>query len=80
MFVECVAGLTGQGFAVLVAAHDLSLVARYCDRLVVMVDARLVDDGPSAAPIENGTLERAYGVQFMNAEDPAPNLVPWHPL
>jgi len=69
-----------SGAAVLVAAHDLSLVARYCDRLAVMVDARLVDEDSPSELIKSGALERAYGVEFMTAEGPAPMLVPWQIL
>ncbi|SHG98640.1 ABC transporter ATP-binding protein [Marivita hallyeonensis] len=38
--------LAGEGRAVLTSLHDLSLAARYCTRLIVMHQGRVVADGP----------------------------------
>jgi len=44
-----------EGCAVLTVIHDLSLAARYCDRLIWMKDGRIVGDG---SPADTVTKER----------------------
>lgn len=57
--------LTGTGQTVLVALHDLSLAARYCDRLLLLHDGRLVASGTPAAVL---TAERLAEVFEVDAE------------
>lgn len=78
--MEILRRLADGGVAVLIASHDLTMAARYCDRLLAMVDARIIEQGPPAALIESGALERVYGVQWLKAEGPPTMLVPWQPL
>ena len=40
--------LAADGHAVVVATHDVELVAQLADRVVVMADGELVEDGPTA--------------------------------
>ena len=42
-----------QDTALLLISHDLSLVAEYCDRVAVMYQGRLVEEGPSTAVLGN---------------------------
>lgn len=53
----------GGGSAV-VALHDLSLACRFCDRLWVIDQGRLVADGTPQAVIASGLLESVYRVRF----------------
>ncbi|MEV5376745.1 ABC transporter ATP-binding protein [Streptomyces nondiastaticus] len=57
--------LTGTGQTVLVALHDLSLAARYCDRLLLLHHGRLVASGTPAAVL---TAERLAEVFEVDAE------------
>src|SRR5207244_2654242 len=41
-----------QGMAMVYVSHDLAVVARMADRIVVMYAGRVVEDGPAAAVIE----------------------------
>ncbi|MGW5847923.1 ABC transporter ATP-binding protein [Streptomyces sp. NPDC055254] len=47
---------------VLVALHDLSLAARYCDRLLLMHQGRLVASGTPAAVLTPGRLAAVFEV------------------
>ncbi|MFE0704180.1 ABC transporter ATP-binding protein [Streptomyces sp. NPDC058872] len=57
--------LSGTEQTVLVSLHDLSLAARYCDRLLLLHHGRLVASGPPAAVL---TAERLAGVFEVDAE------------
>lgn len=57
--------LTGTEQTVLVALHDLSLAARYCDRLLLLHHGRLIASGTPAAVL---TAERLAEVFEVDAE------------
>jgi ABC-type cobalamin/Fe3+-siderophores transport system ATPase subunit len=50
---------------VIVVMHDLELAARYCHRLVLLADGRIVQDALSADVIRPGALDRTFGVRFQ---------------
>ena len=53
--------LVAEGVGVLVAMHDLTLAAAYCDRLVLLADGRVVAAGTPAEVITTETVTRVYG-------------------
>ncbi|UAB77832.1 ABC transporter ATP-binding protein [Erythrobacter sp. SCSIO 43205] len=53
-----------RGQAVLCVIHDLSLAARYCDRLIWMKEGRIVADG---SPVDTLTAERLRDVFGITA-------------
>ena len=57
--------LAGKGRSVLVSLHDLSLAARWCDRLVLMKDGRIAAQGTPGEVMTAATLRDVYGI---NAE------------
>ena len=57
--------LAGRGRTVLVSLHDLSLAARWCDRLVLMKDGRVAAEGIPAQVMTETMLRDVYGI---NAE------------
>lgn len=57
--------LAGTEQTVLVALHDLSLAARYCDRLLILHHGRLIASGPPSAVL---TAERLAEVFEVDAE------------
>lgn len=57
--------LAGRGRTVLVSLHDLSLAARWCDRLVVMKEATVAATGSPDEVMTQHLLRDVYGI---NAE------------
>lgn len=55
--------LAGAGLAVLVVLHDLSLAARYADRVALLSAGRLLAAGPPAQVLEPDLIERAFQVR-----------------
>jgi len=51
------------GTAGVVVLHDLGLAARYCDRLALLHEGRILASGAPAAVLTPGNLRRAYGVE-----------------
>jgi ABC-type cobalamin/Fe3+-siderophores transport system ATPase subunit len=52
---------TGNNAAV-VALHDLGLAARYCDRLLLLAQGRLLAAGTPAQVLHEGLLQQVYGL------------------
>ncbi len=61
---------TARGAIVVVVLHDLALVSRYADRVVVLAAGRMVGDGPPSAALTPDVLERVYGARFEMASIP----------
>lgn len=47
-----------------VVLHDLTLAARYCDRLLLLDAGRVVEAGATADVLASGALDRVYGIRF----------------
>lgn len=58
-----------RGVAMIVVLHDLSLAARYADRVVLMRDGVVLADGTPGAVLDPGRLEPAYDIPFAVLED-----------
>lgn len=52
-----------EGRTIVVALHDLSLAARFCDRIVLLKEGRSVADGPPEAVLSSDWLAAAYGIE-----------------
>lgn len=62
-----------SGRGVMLSIHDLSLAARYCDRLCLLHEGRLLALGPVADVLTAGNLQLAFGVDAridLQAEPP----------
>ena len=70
--------LARDGRSVVVVLHDLTLAARYCDRLVLMSEGRIAADGAPREILTPDTLSRFYGVNAMIGNHAGELLVvPW---
>src|SRR4051812_41287425 len=66
--------------AVVVVLHDLTLAARFCDRLVLLAHGGVLTEGAPAEVLTDATIAAAYGVEMVRGErDGVPFLVPWRP-
>lgn len=70
--------LTGQGLAVALVMHDLSLAARFCDRLVLLHHSTVLADETPEDVLTDANLVSAFGIQARRAEIAGERiLVPW---
>jgi iron complex transport system ATP-binding protein len=49
--------------AVVAIMHELTLAARFCDRLVLLDKGRVVADGPPTAVLDTANLRAVYGIE-----------------
>lgn len=58
------------GRLVLAVLHDLTLAARFCDRVLVLHEGRLVADGAPAQTLNADLLARVYGIAAFTSAEP----------
>ena len=68
----------GQGGAVAVVLHDLSLASRYCDRLVLLNAGRIAATGVPDAVLTKERLAEVYGISAVHGQfEDETYVVPW---
>jgi iron complex transport system ATP-binding protein len=66
-----------NGFrAAVVVLHDLSLAARYCDRLYLMHNGEMAAAGSVAAVLSPANLATVYGVTVISGCEAVPWIIP----
>ncbi|MDB4882227.1 MAG: transporter related protein [Gemmatimonadetes bacterium] len=76
---ELLSHLAAEGEAVLLVSHQLNLVARFADRIVLLHRGRVAAEGPPADVMQGSILESVYEWPLVVTRDPAvgaPALVP----
>ena len=76
---ELLAGLARRGRAVLAVSHQLNLVSRFADRIVLLNRGTVVADGAPDEVMRASVLEAVYDWPLVVSRDPAvgaPTLVP----
>jgi iron complex transport system ATP-binding protein len=71
-----------RGATIVMVLHDLSLAARFSDRLVVVHDGRVLADGDPWSVLTPGVLSAAFGLDADVIPDPSagtPLVVPLEP-
>ncbi|WP_424019169.1 heme ABC transporter ATP-binding protein [Halorientalis pallida] len=58
--LSLVSELAASGKAALAAIHDLDLAARFCDRIVLLADGRVLANGPPAEVLDASALGAAF--------------------
>jgi iron complex transport system ATP-binding protein len=76
---ELLSRLAAEGLAVLLVSHQLNLVARFADHMVLLRQGHVEAAGPPAVVMQGAVLERVYEWPLVVTRDPAvgaPALVP----
>lgn len=75
--MELLRGEARTGALVVTILHDLTMAARYCDRLLLLDRGRLVADGAPLEVLSEANLRSVYGVRArIDRGDTAPLVVP----
>ncbi|WP_444454915.1 ABC transporter ATP-binding protein [Rhodobacter capsulatus] len=69
------ADLAAEGRAVIASAHDLGLAARFCTRLLVLHQGRIVADGPPRTVLTPDLLRKVFAIRCHLAETEAGLIV-----
>lgn len=76
---ELMATLARQGKTVLLVSHQMNLVARFADHVVLLNEGQVVASGAPDVVMQSATLESVYRWPLVVTRDPAvgaPTLVP----
>jgi iron complex transport system ATP-binding protein len=76
---ELLSSLARSGLAVLLVSHQLNLVARFADTIVLLNEGKIATSGPPRDVMKADRLESIYGWPVVITHDPAvgaPALVP----
>lgn len=75
--MELLAAEARGGTLVIVILHDLTMAARYCDRLLLLADGRIAADGPPQAVLNADRLASVYGIRAaIDLSGDCPLVVP----
>lgn len=71
----------GLGLATIVVLHDLNLASRYCDRVALLHEGRVLASGPPSAVLQGPQLEQVYavGAEPLAAADGTVQFLFHHP-
>lgn len=71
-----------QDMSIVIASHDINLMAKYCDRLILVKKGKIVDFGTPEAVISEKSIAEVYGVKASVSidEDGIVNIIPKHSL
>ncbi len=79
--MELLREVAKRGAAVLVVLHDLTLAARFCDRLLLLHAGKVLAEGLPANVLTPANLERAYAITAEFGEREGEHyLLPWRRL
>lgn len=62
--LACCRQLAAQHTGVVIALHDLTLAAQWCDRLIVLLEGDLIAQGPTREILTEDTIQRVFGADL----------------
>ncbi|MGO4407644.1 ABC transporter ATP-binding protein [Bosea sp. RAF48] len=76
--IELLRRTARRGAGVVVVLHDLTLATRFCDRLALLDQGRLVAEGAPETVLDEASLGSVFGVEGLRGNhDGEPFLLPW---
>lgn len=63
-----------QGGTTLTVLHDLNLAARYCDRILMLHQGKLIADGPPSEVLTPANLQQVFGINALVMKHPEAGL------
>ncbi|MGX1740045.1 ABC transporter ATP-binding protein [Bosea sp. NPDC055353] len=73
--------ISRDGTGVVVVLHDLTLAARFCDRLLLLDHGRRIADGAPTEVVDDVRLAQVFGIHALRgAHAGEPFLLPWRTL
>ncbi len=80
--LELLRTLVAEGMACVVVTHQLNLAARYCDRIMLLHEGRVVSEGAPAAVFTRANLTRVFDwpLAITTWNDGSPQVVPLRPV
>lgn len=67
--------IVAAGRTIIVSLHDLTLAARFCDRLLLLHEGRLVGDGTAETVLSADNLAHVYGISAHHLDIDGQKLV-----
>jgi iron complex transport system ATP-binding protein len=61
--MQALRDLSRQGVTVITASHDINLIAKYCDLVIVISEGAILNYGPPAEVINEEIIRMVYGVE-----------------
>lgn len=59
-----------QALSVLIVLHDLNLAAQYCDRLIIMKQGKVIQNGSPEEVLQPAILKDVYGIEPLLMQHP----------
>lgn len=76
--MERLRALAAAGTTVAIVLHDLTMAARFCDRLILLDAGRVACAGTPDAVLQPDWLAKVFGIEaLMGAHEGARYVVPW---
>ncbi|RYD87023.1 MAG: ABC transporter ATP-binding protein, partial [Sphingomonadales bacterium] len=66
--MELLRAEAATGSLVVAVLHDLAMATRFCDRLILIHEGRLIADGPPAAVLTPENLSNCYNIRVWTGE------------
>ena len=67
-----------EGCGVIVVLHDLTLAARFCNRLLFLNEGKLIEEGSPSNVLSSENLKKGFGIEAKSGnQDGEFYLIPW---
>lgn len=67
--MEILRDLSRRGLTVLIASHDINLLTRFCDRVLLLSKGRIVDYGAPGDVVSESSIERVFDIKVKVVEE-----------